>query len=316
MSKKTDKIDALAALSAQRSETGETLWKAAFKRLRGNPMAITGAIIIAIFLVVAVIGPFLVPYSPTATTWLGEVSESQALFPGPRAENWLGIDHQGRDEFSRMIVGAQQSLLVGVVATLFGLVFGALLGGIAGASAGLGGRIGVWIDSIIMRLMDMMLSIPGLLLAISIAAMIGQSVATVMIAVGTVQIPIFARLLRGSMIAQAQADYVLASTSLGIRKPRIVLSHIVPNSLAPVIVQVTLLLGIAIIEAAGLSYLGLGNADTTFPEWGVMLTDAQRYLSSAPRFAVFPAVAIIITALGFTLLGEALREALDPKLRR
>ena len=134
-------------------------------------------------------------------------------------------------------------------------------------------------------------------------------------AVGVVQVPVFARLLRGSMLAQGNADYVLAAQSLGVRKRRIVLSQILPNSLSPVIVQATLSLATAIIEAAALSYLGLGNPDPAIPEWGVMLAQAQRFFSYAPAMAVYPAVGIIITALGFTLLGEAMREALDPKLR-
>lgn len=315
--RKAERIDQLAELAVPPSdEHGESLWREAWRRLRRNPMAVAGAAIVALFLVVSIVGPFLVPYSPTQGRWLGEVRENIGYFPGPRAENWLGVDHQGRDEFSRMIVGARQSLLVGVVATLFGLSIGALLGGVAGGAIGLGGRVGRWIDSVLMRFTDMMLAMPSLLLAVSIAAMIGQSLTTVMIAVGVVSVPVFARLLRGSMIAQSQSDYVLAATSLGVRKRKIVMSHIIPNSLAPVIVQATLTLATAIIEAAALSYLGLGNPDTAFPEWGVMLSDAQRYLSSAPRFAIFPAVAIIITALGFTLLGEAMREALDPKLRR
>jgi peptide/nickel transport system permease protein len=137
-----------------------------------------------------------------------------------------------------------------------------------------------------------------------------------MIAVGVVSVPIFARLLRGSMIAQANRDYVLAASSLGVRKSRIAISHIVPNSLAPVIVQATLTLATAIIEVAALSWLGLGNPDSTRPEWGLMLADAQVYLDIRPGLATYPAVGIIITALGFTLLGEAMREALDPKLRR
>ncbi len=167
-----------------------------------------------------------------------------------------------------------------------------------------------------MRCIDIMLALPSLLLAVSVAAVLGQSITTVMIAIGVVQIPVFARLLRGAMLVQGGSDYVLAAHSLGIRKRRIVLTQIMPNSLSPVIVQATLSLATAIIEAAALSFLGLGNPDSAKnPEWGVMLTQAQNYADSAPMMAVYPALAIIITALGFTLLGEAMREALDPKLR-
>lgn len=317
--KKREKIDRLAELAAVRDdERGVSLWQEAFRRLRRNPAAIVGAVILAIFVLVAIIGPFLVPYGPTDSIGIreGVVKSGQGLIPGPSGEHWLGYDHQGRDVFSRMIVGARQTLLVGVVSTLIGLAVGALIGGVAGAAAGLGGRWGRWVDSTLMRFIDMLLALPSLLLAVSVAALLGASLTTVMIAVGVVSVPVFARLLRGSMISQSNSDYVLAATSLGVKKSRIALTHVVPNSLAPVIVQATLTLATAIIEAAALSFLGLGNPDSTIPEWGVMLADAQPYLGIRPALAIYPAVAIVITALGFTLLGEAMREALDPKLRK
>ncbi|MEW2443385.1 ABC transporter permease [Micromonospora marina] len=316
--KKREKIDRLAELSAREDEQGVSLWKEAFRRLRRNPAAIVGVVILATFVLVAVIGPFLVPYSPTDSIGIREglVKSGQGIIPGPSADHWLGFDHQGRDEFSRLIVGARQTLLVGVVSTLIGLAVGALIGGVAGAAAGLGGRWGRWIDTTLMRFIDMLLAMPSLLLAVSIAALLGASLTTVMIAVGVVSVPIFARLLRGSMIAQANSDYVLAATSLGVKKSKIALTHVVPNSIAPVIVQATLTLATAIIEAAALSFLGLGNPDSAIPEWGVMLADAQPYLGIRPGLAIYPALGIIITALGFTLLGEAMREALDPKLRK
>ncbi|PWI07475.1 ABC transporter permease [Streptomyces sp. NWU339] len=313
---KTEKIQRLAELTATKeTSTGASLWREAFRRLRRSKMAIIGAAVIALFVLVAIVGPYLTPYAPTAQTWRGEVFPNRGEFVGPRGGNWFGIDHLGRDMFSRMLVGARQTLLVGVVATLIGLTIGFLIGGLSGAAATLGGDTGKRIDSVIMRFIDMMLAMPSLLLAVSIAAVMGQSLTTVMIAVGVVQIPVFARLLRGSMLAQGGADYVLAAKSLGVRKRRIVVSQIIPNSLSPVIVQATLSLATAIIEAAALSYLGLGNPDPAIPEWGVMLAQAQRFFDNAPMMAVYPAVGIIITALGFTLLGEAMREALDPKLR-
>jgi peptide/nickel transport system permease protein len=314
--KKREKIDRLAELAARDEERGVSLWQDAFRRLRRNPAAIIGAVILAIFILVALIGPFLVPYGPTDTMGIRDGLIKPGVIPGPSAEHWFGYDHQGRDVFSRMIVGARQTLLVGVVATMIGLAVGALIGGIAGAAAGLGGRWGRWIDSTLMRFIDMLLALPSLLLAVSVAALLGRSLTTVMIAVGVVSVPVFARLLRGSMIAQSNSDYVLAATSLGVRKSKIALTHVLPNSLAPVIVQATLTLATAIIEAAALSFLGLGNPNSATPEWGVMLADAQAYLGVRPELAIYPAVAIIITALGFTLLGEAMREALDPKLRK
>ncbi|WP_436739079.1 ABC transporter permease [Streptomyces sp. BBFR102] len=316
MSTKTDKIDRLAELTAQQeSSSGASLWKEALKRLRASKMALVGAGIIAVFLVLAIVGPWVAPYAP-GQQWRGEVFVNRAEFVGARAENWFGLDHLGRDIFSRMLVGARQTLLLGVISTLIGLSVGAVIGSFSGACATLGGRAGQRVDSFIMRCIDIMLALPSLLLAVSVAAVLGQSITTVMIAIGVVQIPVFARLLRGAMLVQGGSDYVLAAHSLGIRKRRIVLTQIMPNSLSPVIVQATLSLATAIIEAAALSFLGLGNPDSAKnPEWGVMLTQAQNYADSAPMMAVYPALAIIITALGFTLLGEAMREALDPKLR-
>ncbi|MFH0242291.1 ABC transporter permease [Streptomyces sp. HK10] len=316
MSTKTDKIDRLAELTAStETSTGASLWVEAWRRLKASKMAVIGACVIGVFVVVALVGPWVAPYSPTAQLWRGEVLTNQNIFVGPRAENWLGLDHLARDEFSRLLVGARQTLLVGIVATLLGFTVGALVGGASGAALVLGGKVGRRIDTAVMRVIDIMLALPSLLLAVSIAAVLGQSLTTVMIAVGVVQIPIFARLLRGAMLAQGGSDYVLAAQALGVRKRRIALGHVLPNSLSPVIVQATLSLATAIIEAAALSYLGLGNPDAAEPEWGVMLAQAQGYFDSAPMLAVYPALGIIVTALGFTLLGEAMREALDPKLR-
>ncbi|MFE7139720.1 ABC transporter permease [Streptomyces sp. NPDC057644] len=316
LTNKADKIDRLAELT-QSSEavTGTSLWREAFRRMRASKMAIIGAVIIGAFIVIAIVGPMVAPHGATAQNWRSEVFPNQGKFVGMRGENWFGLDHLGRDMFSRWLVGARQTLLVGVVSMLIGLIVGALVGVLSGAAATLGGKAGQRVDTVIMRFTDIMLSLPSLLLAVSIAAVLGQSLTTVMIAVGVVQIPIFARLLRGSMLVQGGADYVLAAKAVGIRRKRIVLTQILPNSLSPVIVQATLSLATAIIEAAALSYLGLGNPDPAIPEWGVMLSQAQRFFDNEPMMAAYPAVGIIITALGFTLLGEAMREALDPKLR-
>ncbi|KOU05675.1 ABC transporter permease [Streptomyces sp. MMG1522] len=316
MTNKADKVDRLAQLTqSTESVSGSSLWREAFRRMRSSKMAIIGAAIIAAFVLVAVVGPMLAPHGATAQNWRSEVFPNQGKFVGMRGENWFGLDHLGRDMFSRWLVGARQTLLVGVVSMLIGLVVGALVGVLSGAAATLGGKAGQRVDTVIMRFTDIMLSLPSLLLAVSIAAVLGQSLTTVMIAVGVVQIPIFARLLRGSMLVQGGADYVLAAKAVGIRRKRIVLTQILPNSLSPVIVQATLSLATAIIEAAALSYLGLGNPDPAVPEWGVMLSQAQRFFDNEPMMAAYPAIGIIITALGFTLLGEAMREALDPKLR-
>jgi peptide/nickel transport system permease protein len=177
------------------------------------------------------------------------------------------------------------------------------------------GYVGGIIDSLIMRLTDIMLSIPGLLLAIGIVAMLGPGLFQIMIAVGATQVPIFARLMRGSILAQRDNDFVLAARSIGVPRRTILASHILPNAISPVIVQGTLALATAIIDVAGLGFLGLGPQDPSTPEWGTMLTDTTRYLQTAPHLAIIPGVAIIISVLGFNLIGDGLREALDPKLR-
>lgn len=278
----------------------------AFRRLRRSPTAIVGAVLVLLFVLVAVFAPLLAPYSPTAQD-LSQLRPGQ--FPGPSAEHPLGLDQLGRDELSRLIYGARYSLIIGVVSVTIGASIGILLGLLAGAFGG-------WVDSLVMRLADILLAVPGLLLAIGIAALLGRSLTSVMIAIGVVNIPVFARLLRGAMLSQRESDYALAARSLGVTRGRIVLKHVFPNSLAPVIVQATLALATAIIDAAGLAFLGLGSPDPSVPEWGRMLTEANAFLASAPLLVLWPGLAIVLSVLGFYLLGEALREALDPKLRR
>jgi peptide/nickel transport system permease protein len=293
---------------------GVSLWRGAFRRVRRNPSAIAGAIIVAVFVLVAVFAPLLTPYAPGSAEWSGQVTPTSV--PGPSADHWLGLDRFGSDMWTQMVYGARQSLVYGVVSTAIGLIVGATLGLVAGGFGAVGGRFGQSVDTFIMRCVDVMLSIPSLLLAVSIAAVLGQNAYSVMIAIGAAQVPIFARLLRGSMLSQGRSDYVLAAGALGLRKKRIVVSHVVPNSVGPTIVQATLNLATAIIEVAALSYLGLGSSDPAIAEWGRMLVAAQDRFDAAPRLAILPGFAIAITALGFTLFGEALREALDPRTRR
>ncbi|HET8615173.1 MAG TPA: ABC transporter permease [Actinomycetales bacterium] len=295
------------ALETEPDEAAGGLWSDAFKRLRRNPAAIVGALLVLLFLAVAIFAPLLAPYDPAAQVGFGDIRPSYV--PGPSSQHWLGLDTLGRDELSRIIYGARQSLIVAVVSVSIAGVVGSLLGLLAGAFGG-------WVDNLVMRVVDIMLAVPGLLFAIGVAAMLGQSLKSVMIAIATVNVPIFARLLRGSMLANRGADYVLAARSLGVRRKDITLGHVVPNSVSPVIVQGTLTLATAVVDAAGLSFLGLGSADPSIPEWGRMLTEMQDALSYAPHLALFPGLGIVLSALGFTLLGEAMREAIDPKFRR
>jgi peptide/nickel transport system permease protein len=286
---------------------GLSLWKGAWQRLRRNPTAIVGALIIAGFVLVAIAAPLFTPYEPGSAEWSGQVTPSTV--PGPSDDHILGLDRFGSDMLTQMLFGARSSLIYGIVSTAIGLAVGALLGILSG---GLGG----WVDTLIMRVVDIMLSIPSLLLAVSIAAVLGQNAYAIMIAIGVAQVPIFARLLRGSMLAQSRSDYVLAANALGIKRRNVILGHVLPNALGPTIVQATLNLATAIIEVAALSFLGLGESDPAIAEWGRMLVAAQDRFEAAPQLALLPGVAIAITALGFTLLGEALREALDPRTRR
>jgi peptide/nickel transport system permease protein len=254
---------------------------------------------------VAVFAPLIAPFDPLAQD-LPALEGS--CCPGPSAEHLFGLDALGRDEFSRVVYGARYSLVIGVVSVAVGLSFGLFLGAIAGYF----GRVA---DTLIMRLMDIWLSIPGLLLAIGIVAMLGPGLLQIMIAVGATQIPIFARLLRGSILALRENDFVLAARAIGVPRRTILSSHILPNAISPVIVQGTLAMATAIIDVAGLGFLGLGPQDPSTPEWGTMLTETTRYLQTAPHLAIIPGIAIVISVLGFNLIGDGLREALDPKLR-
>ena len=307
--KKKARLDALARSTADAG--GVSLFRDALRRLRRNPVAIVGAVIVVLFILVAIFAPLIAPHDPVER--FPELTKDLRVdnIPGAQEGFPLGSDPLGRDFASRMIHGAQQTLVVGVLATLIGLGLGVLLGALAGA-------LGGWVDVVLMRLTDVMLALPGLLLAITLVAVASKSSQwTVIFAVAIVNVPIFARLLRGAMLAQRESDHVLAARALGVRQRSIVLRHMLPNSLTAVIVQATLTFAVAILEAASLSFLGLGDPNINRAEWGLMLgVDGQRYFEVRPELAYYPALAIIIVALGFTLLGEAMREAIDPKNRR
>ncbi len=286
-------------------EAPQGLWRDAWQRLRRNKGALVGFALVTTFVLVALLAPVIAPYSPRAQN-LSLIREG--CCPGPSADYFFGVDALGRDEFSRILYGARYSLLIGVVSVAVGLSAGLVFGAIAG-------YLGGFVDSVIMRLMDIMLAIPGLLLAIGIVAMLGTGLVPIMIAVGVVNIPVFARLLRGAVLAQRENDFVLAARSVGVPRRTILMSHILPNAISPVIVQGTLALATAIIDVAGLGFLGLGPQDPATPEWGTMLTGTVRYLQTAPHLAIIPGIAIVVSVLGFNLIGDGLREALDPKLR-
>jgi peptide/nickel transport system permease protein len=282
------------------------MWSEAWYRLIRNPGALLGGTLVLMFVIAAVFAPLIAPYGPLDQN-LG-LLKAGGIPPGPSAQHILGVDLVGRDVFSRILYGARYSLLIGVVSVSVGLSIGLVLGSIAGY---LGGAT----DSLIMRCMDVMLAIPGLLFAIGIVALLQPGLYQVMIAVGIVNIPIFARLVRASILAQRENDFVLAARAVGVRRRAILFSHIMPNAISPVLVQGTLAMATAIIDVAALGFLGLGPQDPSTPEWGTMLTDVNDYLQAAPWLAIIPGLAIILSVLGFNLIGDGLREALDPKLR-
>jgi peptide/nickel transport system permease protein len=278
------------------------LWRDALSRLRRNRPAVLGMVFIAIFIGVAVLAPILAPYDPN------KQGLGRTLMP-PSLQHLAGLDKLGRDELSRVIFGARISLLTGVVSVTIALTIGGVVGALAG---GLGGRV----DTVLMRTVDVFLAIPGILLAIGIVAWLGQGLPQIMIAVAVANAPIFARLLRGSLLALRETDYVLAAVSLGATGPRVLVRHLLPNALSPLIVAATLALATAIIDVAGLGFLGLGPPDPRTPEWGTMLTDATELLRRAPNLVFAPGIAIVISAIGFNLVGDGLRESLDPRLKR
>jgi peptide/nickel transport system permease protein len=286
--------------AAPRASRG--LWGDALRRLLRNRPALLGLAFIAVFVIGAVLAPVIAPYDPT----VGTLALSKQ---GPTLAHLMGTDLLGRDEFSRVLYGARISLVVGVIAVFFGLVIGVTAGAIAG---GVGGRV----DTVLMRTTDVLLAVPGILLAIGIVAWLGQGQLQIMLAVGVSYAPIFARLLRGSLLALRESDFATAARAEGATPARILLRHLMPNALTPLIVQATLAMATAIIDVAGLGFLGLGPGDPRVAEWGEMLTDSARFLQNAPYLIFFPGAAIVVSAIGFNLLGDGLREAIDPRLKR
>jgi peptide/nickel transport system permease protein len=278
------------------------LWSDAWQRLRRNPPAVMGMVIIVAFVFFAITAPYIAPYGPLDGTLANRLKPPQ---PG----HLFGTDLQGRDELSRVLYGARVSLLAAIASVAMGLSIGGVVGALAG---GIGGRV----DTVLMRVTDVFLAIPGILLAIGIVAWLDRGLPQIMFAVAMTNAPIFARILRGSLLSLRESDYVMASRSVGASGKRLLIRHLLPNSLTPLIVAGTLALATAIIDVAGLGFLGLGPPDPRTPEWGTMLTDATKFFRQAPWLLFFPGAAIVITAVGFNLLGDGLRESLDPRMKR
>jgi peptide/nickel transport system permease protein len=275
-----------------------------FQRFRrvffGRAVVVFGFIIILALLITAIFAPLLAPYDPYQ-------QDLTSLLQHPSAQHWLGTDEIGRDVLSRLIYGSRTSLMVGVVAVGVAAVFGVTLGLISGYFGG-------WPDTIIMRIIDALMAIPGLVLALVFAAVLGGGLTNIMIAVGISLVPTYCRLMRGLVLAVKQSDYILAAHSLGSKDMRIMLRHVLPNCLPPLIVLVTLQLGMAILIEAGLSYIGIGIAPPG-AAWGSMVNEGYRFLQMNPVLSFAPGLSIMLVVLAFNLVGDGLRDALDPRLR-
>ncbi|WP_064093934.1 nickel transporter permease [Rossellomorea aquimaris] len=275
-------------------------WKEAWKSFKKNKVALVGFCIVLFFVILAITAPLIAPQG------INEQDLSKRL-QAPSSEHWLGTDDFGRDILSRIIHGARISLWVGFFAVIGSSVVGSLLGIVAG-------YYGRWVDTIISRIFDIMLAFPSILLAIAVVAALGPSLRNALIAIAIINIPNFGRLIRSRVLSVKQEEYVMAAKAIGMSDSRILFSHVLPNSMAPIIVQGTLAIATAIIEAAALGFLGLG-AQAPEPEWGKMLSDARQFMLQAPWTMIFPGLAIMLTVLGFNLMGDGLRDALDPKMK-
>ncbi|MDQ0484079.1 nickel transporter permease [Guptibacillus hwajinpoensis] len=288
-------------VSKQPDEEVISPWREAWKGFRRNKLAMVGMGIVLFFILLAIFAGVIAPEG------INEQKLSERL-QAPSASHWFGTDDFGRDVLSRIIYGARISLWVGFFAVLGSAAVGSLLGLVAGYY----GRL---VDTIISRIFDIMLAFPSILLAIAVVAVLGPSLRNALIAIAIINIPNFGRLVRSRVLSVKQEEYVMAARAVGMKDSRIIFHHVLPNSLAPIIVQGTLAIATAILEAAALSFLGLG-AQAPQPEWGKMLADSRSYIIQAPWTVFFPGLAIMLTVLGFNLLGDGLRDALDPKMKK
>jgi glutathione transport system permease protein len=284
------------------AETVRTPWSEFWRKFKRQKVALAAGAFVLLLVVVAVLGPWIVPYDAE------NYFDYEQLNARPSAAHWLGVDALGRDIFSRIVMGARISLAAGFISVAVGALIGTLLGLLAGYFEG-------WWDRVIMRICDVLFAFPGILLAIGIVAILGGGMANVIVAVAVFSIPTFARLVRGNTLALKHLTYIEAARSVGATDATIITRHIFPGTISAVVVYFSLRIGTSIITAASLSFLGLGAQPPT-PEWGAMLNAAQADMLMAPHEAIFPALAIFVTVLAFNLLGDGLRDALDPKIER
>lgn len=297
LSEFTPKVDGIAEAELE-NESGP--YRDAWKSFRKSKVAVVGMAVVVFFILLAIFAPLIAPEG------INDQKLGERLL-APSAAHWLGTDDFGRDILSRVIHGARISLAVGFFSVIGSVVVGSILGIIAG-------YYGRWVDVMISRVFDIMLAFPSILLAIAIVAVLGPSLRNALIAIATINVPNFGRLIRSKVLSIKEDEYITSAKAIGMKDIRILFSHILPNSMAPVIVQGTLAVATAILEAAALGFLGLG-ARAPSPEWGKMLADSRDYLQSAPWTMIFPGFAIMLTVLGFNLMGDGLRDALDPKMK-
>ncbi len=303
-------------LETERPRQSSSLWVEAFKNIWRNPSAIIGIAIIGALVFIAVAAPILSTHDPILSM-IGLPGETGRL-PGKapcipilgceEAQHLMGLDLNARDLYSRVIFGTRTSLFVGVVTVSLSVFAGTMLGVIAGYAGGV-------VDNVIMRFMDVILAFPSLLLAISIITILGPGLLNALLGITITFIPQYARVSRASVLSIKEQEFILAEKAMGANPVRIVLNHILPNSITPIIVQATLGIGTAVLDAAALSFLGLGAQPPT-PEWGQILSESRNYVFTSPHLVFFPGIAIMITVLGFNLLGDGMRDALDPRLNR
>jgi peptide/nickel transport system permease protein len=295
-----------------------SLWRDTLKHLLRNRSAVLGLILIGTLILVALFASVIANYDPLQPM-IGQPGHTGRLpaqapcihllgCPAEQAQHYLGLDLNTRDIFSRIVYGSRVSLVVGFSAVVFSSIVGTIFGLISGYAGG-------WIDNVIMRCMDVLLAFPSLLLAIAIVTVLGPGLQNALLAIAIVSIPVYARLTRASVLMVKENEYITANRALGAPPLRILFVHIFPNSLTPLIVQSTLDIGGAVLTAAALSFVGLGAQPPT-PEWGAMLSESRNYVFTAPHMVFFPGFAIMLTVLGFNLLGDGLRDALDPRLNR
>ncbi|MFZ0532229.1 MAG: ABC transporter permease [Anaerolineales bacterium] len=312
---KSETTGQVRILDAEKLSTEKpvTLWETARRRLFKRKSAILGMIILGVLALVAIFAPWLAPYPPDQVLiGIENVKVRQAPCihllgcPADQPQHFMGIDGNVRDEFSRVIFGARLSLIIGFTCVTFAIFIGTVLGALAG-------YLGGWVDNVIMRFMDVLLAFPSLLLAIAIVTILGPGLINALLAIGIVSIPAYARVTRSAVLTTREMEFVEASRSLGGSTLYILFGRILPNSMTPLIVQGTLGIATAILDAAALSFLGLGAQPPT-PEWGSMLSAERNQVFTAPYLVFYPGLAIMLVVLSFNLLGDGLRDALDPRL--